>query len=166
MNKTITPTAHLLCGFIGSGKTTFARELEKETGALRFTKDEWMVKIFGNNPPKDKFAEYDNNMNKLTTETALTCLKAGVSVIIDDGFWYRKQRDEMRQTLIEIGAIAKFYYIDTPVEIMKLRTIKRSENPGTDSFYITEEEFNNYLKMFQTPGNDEEIITIKDSIKI
>ena len=28
------PTAHLICGFIGAGKTTFAKNLEKETGAL------------------------------------------------------------------------------------------------------------------------------------
>lgn len=163
MNKTInTPTAHLLCGFIGSGKTTFARRLAKETGALRFTKDEWMVEIFGNNPPKDKFAEYDSNMTKLTTETALRCLRAGVSVILDDGFWYRKQRDEMRQQLKEIGAVAKFYYIDTPVEIMKARTMKRSENPGTDSFYIMEEEFDNYFNMFEPPAADEEFVSIKD----
>jgi hypothetical protein len=34
------PVAHIVIRFIGSGKTTFARKLEKETGAVRFTKDE------------------------------------------------------------------------------------------------------------------------------
>jgi predicted kinase len=47
MNKK-QPIAHIICGFIGSGKTTFARKLEKETGAIRITKDEWIIKIFGN----------------------------------------------------------------------------------------------------------------------
>lgn len=47
MKQTNKPIAHLICGFIGSGKTTFARKLEKETGAARFTKDEWMVRLFG-----------------------------------------------------------------------------------------------------------------------
>lgn len=94
MNNTIKPTAHLIIGFIGSGKTTFAKKLEKETGAVRFTKDEWMVRIFGNSFSKDnfqndKFHEYDSKMAKLATEMALRCLKAGTSVIIDDGFWYR-----------------------------------------------------------------------------
>ena len=37
------PLAHIIIGFIGSGKTTFARRLERETGAIRFTKDKWMV---------------------------------------------------------------------------------------------------------------------------
>lgn len=162
MQKNSRPIAHLLCGFIGSGKTTFARKLEKETGAMRFTKDEWMVKVFGNTPPKDKFVEYDTKMTELATEIALRCLKAGASVIIDDGFWYRKQRDEIRQALNDIGAVIKLYYIDTPVDVMKERTVKRSENPPEDSFYITEQEFNNYLKMFQLPTDDEDFISIKD----
>lgn len=163
MNQTNKPIAYLICGFIGSGKTTFARRLEEETGAVRYTKDEWMVKLFGNNPPKDKFHEYDSRMTELATEMALKCLASGGSVIIDDGFWYRKQRDEIRQKLKDIGAIAKFYYLDTPIDLMKERTVKRSENPPADSFYITEQEFDDYLKMFQPPSNDEECLVIKNN---
>jgi predicted kinase len=165
MNRAIEPTAHLIIGFIGAGKTTFARKLEKEIGVVRFTKDEWTVSIFGNSPhqdkcQRDKFFEYDAKMAKLATEIALRFLQTGTSVIIDDGFWYRKQRDEMRQTLRDIGAEAKFYHIDTPVDVMKERTIKRSEEPPVDSFYITEQEFDDYLKLFQPPTDDEEFIVI------
>ena len=42
------PVAYVICGFIGAGKTTFARKLEKETKAIRITKDEWIIKIIGN----------------------------------------------------------------------------------------------------------------------
>lgn len=160
MNQKNKPIAYLVCGFIGSGKTTFARKLEKETGAARFTKDEWMVKLFGNNPPHDKFPEYDSKMTELATEMALKCLASGASVIIDDGFWYRKQRDEIRQKLKVIGVETKLYYLNSPVDLMKERTVKRSENPPVDSFYITEQEFDDYLKMFQPPSDDEEFITI------
>jgi len=34
MNKK-QPIAYIICGFIGAGKTTFARKLEKETEAVR-----------------------------------------------------------------------------------------------------------------------------------
>jgi len=34
MNNINSPTAHLPCGFIGSGKTTFARKVEDKTGAM------------------------------------------------------------------------------------------------------------------------------------
>ena len=168
MNKKNKPVAYLICGFIGSGKTTFAKKLEKEKGVVRFTKDEWTVKIFGNGFSKDNFQndmfhKYDGKVTKLATEIALRFLKTGTSVIIDDGFWYRKQRDEMRQQLKEIGAVAKFYFIDTPVDVMKERTVKRSENPPADSFYITEQEFNDYLKMFEPLADDEEFTLINQA---
>jgi predicted kinase len=105
------PLAHIIIGFIGSGKTTFARRLERETGAVRFTKDEWMVRLFGNAPPKDKFAEYDGRMTSLAREMALNCLRAGASVIIDEGFWEREQRDKIRQRVRMVGAVPVLYYL-------------------------------------------------------
>ena len=94
MQENKKPVAHIVIGVIGSGKTSFARKLEKETGAVRFTKDEWMVSLFGNTPPKDKFEEYDHKMTSLSRDMALECLRAGTDVIIDEGFWEKEQRDE------------------------------------------------------------------------
>lgn len=149
------PIAHIIIGFIGSGKTTFARKLEKETGAIRFTKDEWMVRVFGNTPPKDKFEEYDNKMASLATDIALACLKAGTSVIIDEGFWVKEHRDAIKEKVKNVGAIPKLYYLEVPFETMKARTLQRSENPPVDSFNIDEESFNKYWKLFRPPGKDE-----------
>jgi hypothetical protein len=36
-------TAHLIHGFLGAWKTTFAKKLEAELGAVRFSQDEWMA---------------------------------------------------------------------------------------------------------------------------
>jgi len=163
MQENNKPLAHIIIGFIGSGKTTFARKLEKETGAIRFTKDEWMVRLFGNTPPKDKFEEYDNKMASLATDMALKCLKAGISVIIDEGFWVKEQRDEIREKVKNVGAIPKIYYLEVPFEIMKARTLKRSENPPVDSFNIDEESFNQYWKFFQPPDKDEEFTLVNQA---
>ena len=154
------PLAHIIIGFIGSGKTTFARRLERETGAMRFTKDEWMVRLFGNTPPKDKFAEYDGKMTSLARDMALNCLKAGASVIIDEGFWEREQRDEIRQRVRMVGAIPILYYLEVPLEIMKERTLKRSENTPDDSFNIDEESFDQYWRFFQPPDKDEDFTLV------
>ncbi|MFH1833176.1 MAG: ATP-binding protein [Candidatus Levyibacteriota bacterium] len=156
MEKNSKPIAHIIIGFIGSGKTTFARKLEKETGAIRFTKDEWMVRVFGNTPPKDKFEEYDNRMTSLATDMALKCLKAEISVIIDEGFWVKEHRNAISEKVRNAGAIPKLYYIEAPFEVMKKRTLKRTGNPPSDSFTIDEEAFNHYWKFFRPPGKDEE----------
>ncbi len=150
------PIAHIIIGFIGSGKTTFARQLEQRTGAVRFTKDEWMVRLFGNEPPKDKFGEYDNKMASLATDMALKCLTSGIDVIIDEGFWEKIQREEIRDRVRNAGAVPRFYYLDVPFKIMKARTLKRSANPPLDSYIIDEDSFNRYWRFFQPPGDEEE----------
>ncbi|QRE77303.1 AAA family ATPase [Methylobacterium aquaticum] len=52
------PTAHLLFGILGSGKTTLARGLEHRHRAVRFTPDEWMACLFGENPPAGTFPQH------------------------------------------------------------------------------------------------------------
>jgi len=163
MQENTKPVAHIVIGFIGSGKTTFARKLEDETGAIRFTKDEWMVRLFGNTPPKETFAEYDNRMALLATDIALKCLRAGISVVIDEGFWAKEQREEIKEKVRRVGAIPKLYYIEVPFEIMKVRTLKRSENPPTDSYVIDEESYKHYWTFFQPPDKDEEFELIKET---
>jgi hypothetical protein len=39
-------TAHLIYGYIGSGKTTVAKRLEAELPAIRFTSDEWVAAMY------------------------------------------------------------------------------------------------------------------------
>ncbi|MGH2503691.1 MAG: AAA family ATPase, partial [Ktedonobacterales bacterium] len=40
-------TLHLMVGLPCSGKTTLAKELEREQFALRLTHDEWHIRLFG-----------------------------------------------------------------------------------------------------------------------
>lgn len=155
------PTAYLIVGFIGSGKTTFAKKLEKKAGALRFTKDEWFIRIFGNDPTIDGFEKYDERITNLCIDIALECLRAGNDVIIDDGFWFRSQRDDTRKRIKKLGANAQLYYVKCSDKKMKQRTSKRSENPTKDAFRIDEVMFDSYKKYFDELGNDEEHIVIE-----
>ena len=162
-NKIINkPTAYIICGFIGAGKTTFARKLEKETGAIRITKDEWIVNIFGNKiTSDDKFAEYDKNVTALAKEIAFKILKAGKDVIIDEGFWEKSYRNDIKKQLSELGVRPILYYVECPVEKMRERIVARSENPTKDSFEISGEMFDNYLKYWEPPTEDEDFILAK-----
>ena len=158
------PIAHVICGFIGAGKTTFARKLEMETGAVRITKDEWVIKIFGNKITSDKnFEIYDKSITKLATDIAFKILRSGGGVIIDEGFWVKSQRDDIKKKILEIGAKPIFYYVECPVEKLRERVVNRSKNPPIDSFEISGEMFVSYLKYWQAPDESEHVIVIKSS---
>lgn len=154
------PLAHMIHGFVGAGKTTFAKKLEKETGALRFTNDEWMIALYGNNPPAEKFKEYYERTNKLLLNVAFKCLKAGVDIILDDGFWSRSRRDKTRERIKKAGADFRLYHVKCSNEVMKKRTLERSEAESENSFYINEEAIKTFKKRFEPLEKDEKHILI------
>jgi predicted kinase len=47
------PTVHLIHGYLGTGKTTRAKKLAEEVKGVRFNPDEWMVRLYGDDPPTD-----------------------------------------------------------------------------------------------------------------
>lgn len=162
MKKHLQPLAHVIIGFIGSGKTTFAKKLEKETGALRFTKDEWVIAIFGHDPTIDGFETYDSRISKLAVDVALYCLKAGNDIIIDEGFWVRSQRDEIRQKIEKVGGKAQFYYVKNSHETMQSRISIRNQNPTKDAFVISQEMYDGYKKYFDEPSPEEKCIIVEN----
>ena len=76
-------------------------------------------------------------------------------------FWTKEHRDEIRDKVTKVGAIPKLYYLESPFEVMKARTLKRSKNPPVDSFNIDEASFNQYWKDFEPPDKDE-VFTLID----
>ena len=154
------PIAHLLHGFIGSGKTTFAKQLEDECGAVRFTLDEWMVRLFGWKPAEKHFAENLANVEKLIWEQATRVLRTGTDVILDFGFWTRDSRDAARNHVSAIGAEVKFYALQCPQRIMRARTLERSKKPSIDSLWIDSAAFDKLLAAFDPMQDDEDFVRI------
>src|SRR5512135_1026786 len=80
-------TLHLIYGPVGSGKTTFARKLERQIRAVRFTPDEWMLRLYGDRPPAATFQETLDRLYDLIWEHAERVVRTGTDVIMDCGFW-------------------------------------------------------------------------------
>ena len=152
------PIVYVLCGFIGAGKTSFAKKLEETTGAVRITKDEWLIRLIGNDPTIDGYEDYDHRICELSRDVAFQLAKKGIDVIIDEGVWAKEQRDTLRRRIGDIGAQAVLYFLDTPIETIRERVAQRNMNPAKDSFTISGELLDGYLKNWQPPGEDEEYV--------
>jgi predicted kinase len=159
----IQPTVYIICGFIGAGKTTFAKKLEGKTGAVRITKDEWSICLIGNDPTIDGYAVWDTKICELSRDVAFQLAEKGIDVIIDEGFWEREQRDKMRRRIESIGAREVLYYLDTPMETIRNRVAERNNNPTKESFKISGEMLENYLKYWQPPGGDEDYVLASEA---
>ncbi len=151
-------TVHLLCGRPGSGKTTFARELEKTHRAVRYTYDEWMIQLYGRSP--EQFETLFNRVSKLIWRIATRNLALGTDVILDKGFWYKKDRENTRQAAAAIGAETKLYFLDAPIDVLRKRILTRSKG-DQNYLWINDQAFTEFINRFEPPSDDEDFVLIQ-----
>ncbi len=149
-------TLHLMHGFIGAGKTTYAKKLEKELKALRLNSDEWMLALYGNNPPASSFTACEEKVRALQWEVAMRVLAQGGDVILDWGFWKLATRNEIRHKLAAQGVSYRFYAMQTDKEVMRERCRKRTEEGGNKELFIDNNAFDEFWPRFE-PMSEEEV---------
>lgn len=143
------PAVHMIHGFVGAGKTTFSKKLERETRAVRFTPDEWICDLYGNNPPAESFDERQDRIYALIRKVAERVLAAGADVILDYGFWWKTEREETRRWAESIGAGVKLYALQCPDDVMDARTLARTAEMPEGALRIDENAIRIFRQKFE-----------------
>lgn len=159
MLKLDKPKAFLLHGFIGSGKTTFAKKLERDENALRFTHDEWMNELYGNDPPVELFQDYAERISSVMQKAWTRCLDLDVSVVLDFGFWSRVERDSVRSVVASHGGEAVLYHLKCAEEIARKRVDERNRALA-GSLFIAPNTFEVLKARFEPLVDDEPRVEI------
>ncbi|KDM90012.1 AAA family ATPase [Photobacterium galatheae] len=146
---------YMLCGFIGSGKTTYAKKIEKNEKAIRFSMDEWMIPLFGESMSRIEFHERHSFFEEKFKEIAIQLLNNNQSVIFDFGFWTKEHRSKFYEWANENEINIKRIFLSTDMNTCKERAIKRSESHSKNSYIITESMFNELKKLFEKPSENE-----------
>lgn len=140
------PTIHLICGFIGFGKTTLAKMLENKLSALRFTHDEYMLKQYGRNP--DDFAAKYKLVDDYIREQVTVAIKHGQDVIMDYGFWNHNIRQEYYSWAKGLTDNVIFHLLQCDIKMAKERVLKRLQDDKT-ALFIDENIFDILLKQYE-----------------
>ncbi|MGZ6913254.1 MAG: AAA family ATPase [Acidimicrobiia bacterium] len=137
----------LTCGLPGAGKTTLARQLAVERGAVRLTKDEWLTAL-GSSPWDEPTRErVEHELWRLAQEI----LGLGLSVVLDFGLWARTERDEMRAVARGLGVGVELHFLDAPPHELWRRIEDRNSEPPWDGHPIRRADFDQWAGRFQTP---------------
>jgi len=144
----------MIHGYLGAGKTTFARQLEQTLPALRLTHDEWMLRLYGEDPPPDQFRMGYDRVSERIEALWTRCIVLGLNVVLDLNFWSRSQRDAVRLTAARLGAETFLYRLSCTDEEAWAR-IERRNAALTDSLFIAKNTFLTLRCRFEPLEGDE-----------
>jgi len=145
------PVLITFCGLPGAGKTTTAKRLEQETGAIRLNTDDWMAAL-----GIDFFDEQSHmRLQARLYELGKTLLRQGQSIIVEDGHWSREERDKQRQDAQELGAILEMHYFDLSFNELWRRLEGRNKAAAYGTVPMTKDLLQGYWTKFQKPDEAE-----------
>ena len=137
----------IICGLPGSGKTTLAKSLEQEFGAVRFSADEWMEGL-GVNLHDEQFRALTET---LQWQVGQRLLSLGLVVVIEWGTWGRSERDALRMKARSLGAAVELRYLTASADELFDRIRRRGmENPPIEWTTVLR-----WFEVFQAPTPEE-----------
>ncbi|MGX9417397.1 AAA family ATPase [Vibrio sp. RC27] len=145
----------LLIGKVACGKTTFARKMEREEGAVFLSIDEMHLDLFGPQPTRDQIDSTYSGCRDYQQRLATTLVKNGVDVYLDWGFWECSTRQDISDFYKELGIEVRQYYFDIPLDIRLERNQKRNQGSDQHSFKIEEKDVAFFDEFFEEPDASE-----------
>lgn len=144
----------LLSGLPGSGKSTLSRRLEAERPAIRLNPDEWMTDL-----GLDRFDELlreriEQRFWLLTQRLTV----AGLTVVLDYGFWLRSERDAKRAWAEAHGVAIELHVLDVPLDELVRRVEARDGVADPYAVPLTRALLESYLPAFDLPDPAEQAL--------
>jgi predicted kinase len=154
------PTAHLICGPPGAGKTAYAIALAARVRAVRFSVEQWLAALFAadhNSALGVEWAvERTDRCEQQIWVVAEQVLMAGTSVVLDLGLPRADDRDRWRALVAGTIAESKLHYLDVSREIRRSRILERTQSGSSSgALAITEALFDRIDARFEDPTDDE-----------
>ena len=151
---------HLVFGPQGAGKTTYSRRLESEARAVRFSIDEWMIRLYGPDLPTPLDFEWIMQRVRRCEEriwaTGAAVARQGGNVILDLGFTKAESRTAFKALVDESGLTAQWHFVDAPHDLRRRRVLARNATRGeTYAFEVTPGMFDFMEKEFEQPTSQE-----------
>lgn len=146
------------CGKTCSGKSRYAREVQRISGGVILSCDEITLMFPG--------AEHGRILplvKQYLLKKSLEITAAGADVILDWGLWQRSERDQLRSFYKAHGVTFRIVYIEIPDERRREFIARRNSAvaSGAEQAYIIDEGLEQKLNsLFEPPSADEDVVRL------
>lgn len=148
----------MLCGRIGTGKTTYAQHLKNTMGAAVLSYDDMMLALFDDCIGFEQHQKMLVRCKQYLYQQAQQLLELGIPVVLDFGFWEKHERTQVRSHFKGLGADVQLYYMDRDGKTVQAFIARRNQairQQGLRAYEMDEEKLAFFGAMFQPPTADE-----------
>ncbi|MEG0883119.1 MAG: ATP-binding protein [Janthinobacterium sp.] len=151
----LTPTLHLVCGKIASGKSTLTASLASAPHTVRISEDSLLAQLYpGQIASLADYVACTARLRAAVAPLALQMLRAGVSVVLDFPANTPASRAWMRELFQQASVPHVLHYLDVPDEECKARLRQRNAS-GLHPFSTSDAEFDAITRHFVPPSEAE-----------
>lgn len=151
-SSTTSPTLHLVCGKIASGKSTLTARLASAPKTVRISEDTLLTQLYpGQIASLADYVACAARLRAAIAPLALQLLRAGVSVVLDFPANTPASRAWMRELFQQAGTPHVLHYLDVSDEECKARLRQRNAS-GLHPFSTSDAQFDEITRHFVPPS--------------
>ncbi len=149
--------AILLCGKICSGKTTYAKQICEERGAVLLSSDELISAIFHPNE-NDYHDRIIDKVHAYLMHKSTEIIHSGTDVVLDWGFWTPLSRETISRFYHRQGIDIEWHYLDILKTNWERNIKSRNDavlNNKTTDYFVDDGLLEKLERLFVQPSADE-----------
>lgn len=146
------PTLHLICGKVASGKSTLSAKLGQNPQTVVIAEDDWLAALFGDEMSSiSDYVRCAAKLRDIMGPHVVSLLRAGLSVVLDFQANTVASRAWMRGIAASANAAHQLHYLDVSDDVCKAR-LKARNASGDHPFSVTDDQFEQLSGHFVVPS--------------
>lgn len=155
------PTLHMICGKVASGKSTLCAKLGQSPNTVVIAEDDWLAALYGDEMSSlSDYVRCTARLRAIMGPHVTALLEAGLSVALDFQANTIESRAWMRAIAESANASHVLHFLDVPDATCKAR-LKTRNATGEHPFSVTDEQFEQLSKHFVVPSDDEGLTIVR-----
>ena len=157
MNASPKPVLHFFVGKPGAGKSTLARRIATDSGAMLFCEDEWLTILAVEINSVADYARHAARLRRALEPVVIGLLRRGITVVLDFPCNTVKQRTWVRSLFEAADAAHLLHFLDPPDATCRARLQQRNDDKPEGIYWghVSQARYDEVVAYINAPQAEE-----------